>query len=367
MNFKSLLIISLIVLLLIFPFTACAGTGSVKVIDKDGNDITDKNHEEGDSNKPHASDSSDEETKDTLYKSTVSNVDAASAAVETGLINTAFTFADYFLEDGLSFQSVSIEDQQVTGSKTITYSVNTKELNPFQYEFVRETFYQSGGFYYISALALIGIAYCAFVWQRTKPVQFSNMRESLTGKEAFFDFNKMLGSWSIVVGWPPVAILAGAGIIQLRNIIVFGMSVSIVTVMGASSVSLPTYFITNATWYFNLIQRSIASYGVILIIMLVFVIGVIIALMDIFHSRKLAIDATKFVFIEFCLLVFVDVLTVFFMWVGVNSAVSTSDELYSLAAMLTAFAFDSLIILALPIYILSKIGAGTKIIAFVGL
>lgn len=366
MKIKSLLGVT-IILLLLLSFTASAKTGSVKVISKEGDDVTKDNFEEGDSSdKPHASeDNTEEEQKeDTATKSSSSDVDVASEAVEKAFINTAFTFADFFLEDGLSLQSVNIEDKQVTGSKSISYSVNQEELNPFKHKFVRDTFYKTGGLYYISALVLIGLAYCVFAWQRTRPVQFSNMRESLTGKEAYFDFNKMLGSWSIAAGWPVGSLAYIAGVIKLRNIIVSGMAVSIVTVMGSNSTSLPTYFITNATWYFNIIQRSIAGYGVILFCMLVFVIGVIVALIDIYHSRKLAEDLTKFLAIEFLLLVFVDILTIFFMWVGVNAAEAEGNSLYALASMLSSMVFDGIILLILPIYILRKISPNTKLIAF---
>lgn len=371
MKFKSLLSISLIFLLFVSVVSAGTGEENVKVIDKEGKDVTDGNKEDGESSGSGGSSNSDntDETNssESSKTSTSSSMDAASEAVETGLVNTAFTFADYFLEEGFKFNSVSIDENKVTGSKAITYSVNNEELNPFKYKFVRDTFFKTGGFYFICSLLLICLAYCVFVWQRTRPVQFSNVRESLTGREAFFDFNKMLRSWSIAAGWPVGSIIYIIGMFKLRNIIVAGLAVSIVTVMSSNSSSLPTYFITNATWYFNIVQRSIAGYGIILLTVLVFVIGVIIGLIHIFHSKKVAHEATVFLAIEFFLLVFMDIQTIFFMWVGVNAAEAEGNPLYALAAMLTSFVFDGLILVSLPVYIFLKAGGGTRIIAFVGL
>ena len=77
MRYVNLLII---LLLLLLPFTVSAGTGekNVKVVDKDGKDVTDDNRKEGSSSKVSSSSHEDSSVPVPTTAPSITNVEAGT-------------------------------------------------------------------------------------------------------------------------------------------------------------------------------------------------------------------------------------------------------------------------------------------------
>lgn len=350
MKYLNLLIIFLLLLL---PFTVSAGTGSVKVIhvNEDGSktDITDENTEKGGSSKkPHPSDNKEtEETQDKSTKSTVSNVDAVSAAVENGGINLGYRIGDELFKGGYKLASVGVEEESVTGSNTLKYSLYSTELDPFEDPSVQSILKKSKMIYYAVAVIFICFAYNAFVAQHTFPTWFSDARESISGEESFFDFKALAMSWILVLLGPSIEEYYYKGVIFARNVLVSSMTTNMVETVGASSESLPTYLLVNLGWYFNALQKVICEYGVHLHISLIYVTCAITAALSIFFSFKHAFKFAFVVNLYTTLFVIMDIITLLFVSFGINMSIIRSNDSYVLAGIFYAVIAD-LIVISIP-------------------
>lgn len=343
MKYLNLLIIFLLLLL---PFTVSAGTGSVKVIDKNGNDITDDNHEKGDSSKkPHPSDNKEtEETQDKSTKSTVSNVDAVSAAVENGGINLGYRIGDELFKGGYKLASAGVDEETVTGSNTLKYSLYSTELDPFEDPSVQSILKKSKMIYYAIAIIFICLAYDAFVAQYTFPTWFSDARESISGEESFFDFKAVVLTWILVLLGPQLEKYYYLGLIYSRNVVVSSMTTNMVETGGTSSESLPTYLIINFGWYINALQKVICEYGVYLHISLIYVTCAITAALSIFFSFKHAFKFAFVVNLYTTVFVIMDLITLFFVCFGINQSITHSNSGFVLAGVFFAVVADFIVV-----------------------
>jgi hypothetical protein len=357
MKFKSLFIIFLI---LFFPFLASAdGEDQVRIVHTDGT-IDREGIESADN--VSAIPSIDPVQNSTKSSSPEDNMNLGKSMISGGLIDTAYLIADQFLDSGFRVSTTGLQENITSDSKQFTYSLFSQSLNPFEIPFIRDTIIKTGGFYYICALIIIGLAYCVFVLQHTIPGTFSQIREGLTGEEGFFDFWSMLRIWGIVLLWPPVALGWIWFLIYVRNIIVQGLATQLIDSINVSSDSLPLYFISCAIWFFNSIQKLIAEYTVYFFVAFVFIIGVLIAAVALFMSLKKAAGLTGFLNVYFILLLAMDVITLIIIKFGVDLMQYTGIDNFMIIAMIVSFFVDFLIIISPALYLLFGTSAGRRMV-----
>ncbi len=341
MRYLNLLIIFLILLL---PFTVEAGTGSVKVIDKDGNDVTKYNMKPSDKSQSK-DENKEEEVKDPSSTPSITNMEAGTAMIENAGINIGYRLADEFLEGGYKLASVGIEEKKVTGSKTLQYKLYSNELDPLGDSSVKSILSKSKMVYYAGAIIFICFAYMAFVSQHTFPTWFSDARESISGEESYFDFKALALTWLLVILGPSIQKLIIQMILATRNTLVTGMTTRMVESVGAASDSLPTYFLVNFGWYVNGIQKLICEYGAYLLISLTYVTCAIIAALTIFFTFKHAVKFACVVNLYLVLFTLMDIVTLFFVSFGINLSITRSSDGYILAGIFFAVISAFLIII----------------------
>lgn len=346
----------LILIILFFPFTASAETGSVTVIHKndDGSttDITADNFKEGDSKSSSKSSSNDAEVN-TSTLSTVSNVDAVSSAVADGGIDLGYRIGDELFKGGYKIASGGTEGN-VTGSdsNTLKYSLYSSKLDPFSDPTVQSVLLTSKMIYYAISIILICFAYDAFAAQHTFPTWFSDARESISGVESFYDFKASVFTFILVVLGPQIQRYYYIGVIYIRNITVSSMTTNMVETVGSSSESLVSHLLINLGWCINALQKIICEYGASFNISLIYVTCAITAALSIFMSSK---HAFKFVFtvnLYTTAFVFMDIITLFFVCFGINQSITHSNSGYVIAGIFFAVVGDFIVLLIPTVWLL---------------
>jgi len=343
MKFTNLLVIFILLLL---PFSADAlETHSPVIKDKSGNVIP----KEKQAHIPDDIDSSDksqdkEEPKETPKKEDDSNTKAGEAMILNALMELPYSIADEFQEGGFKLASAGVEET-ITGSRQLQYSLYSKELDVFEPPFIRDCLAKTGRTYYLCAVILICLAYWVFVGQHTTPQLIGKIQDAFSGEESYFDFKALYTIWVGILAGPAVQYYFIKGIVKIRNVLVLGMTTAMVDSINTSSDSMPTYVITRIAWYFNNFQKLIGEYGIYFIVSLTFILCGILALQAIFISLKLAIKTWGFVNFYFILLVFMDIITLYFVSFGVQLGNSKDNWAYVLPGIIAAVAADFLILI----------------------
>jgi len=346
MEIKRLLSISLLLIFLLSVCVASAGTGekNVKVISKDGEDITNGNKKDGDSK--GSSDVTKEE-EDTATESDITGVEAVSDAVTTGGINIGYRIGDEFLEGGFKIASVGVEERQVTGKKTMTYSLYSKELNPFAEPGVRKSVLITYLFHIAVAISMIFLGVVRYVFQTVYPKKTTAIMAGFSGEYTQFDVACFLILCLLVILMPIFDFLGISYCVLNRNAIAYFMETKTLDIVGANTDSLPTYILVNAAWYLNNVEKIMGEYAVLMMCRLIVVKTWIQAVIVLIGSLTKAAMLQAFVTVGFILVLLMDILTLFFVSAGIEDSISKDNWWYAFAGMFTATAFDALILLGL--------------------
>lgn len=361
MKLKSLFIISLLFLLIFYPFTVAAadGTGEnrVKVIGTDGTIRHDSIEKSENFSKPSHDDEEAPTIKTDTGSITVtdSGMQAGEAMLVNAGVNLSYTFADQFLSSGIKINSLNVEEKKVATDGSLEYSIFAKELDIFGVEAVNKILMVTGGVYLIGMLIIGGLAYIAFSVQSSAPQWFSNLRMELTGEEKFFDVKDMFSVWGAELFGPVATFAFIYLVVDARNMLVSGMVTNIAANIASTSDSWPTYFIACVTWYFNGLQRLFAHFGIFYFVAMICIQWIVANLIAIIASVSKAAGLIIFNHIYFIFLILVDIETIFFIWFGTVLAAKTGYPEFSVIGIIFAFSIGVGLILSMPLYIASRI------------
>lgn len=363
MKLKSLFTISLIFLLVFFPFTVMAsdGTGEdrAKVIGVDGKVKTDAIEKSENFTKPPHDDNGSKEpainSDINSFSGTDSGMQAGEAMLVNAGVNLSYNLADQFLLSGVKINSLRVEEKKVSNDGSFKYSIFSKEINIFGIEAVNKILLLTGGAYLIGMLIIGALAYISFSIQSNAPKWFSKLRMELTGEEGYFDINDVLTVWGSELFGPIATFAFIFLVVNLRNTLVSGMVTDIATTITSTHGSLPSYFIACVTWYFNGLQRLTAQFGIYYFISMIFVQWIVANLIAVFVSVPKAIGLAIFNHLYFVFLILVDIETVFFIWFGTVMATETGYPELSIIGILVSFVIGMGLILSMPLYVVSRI------------
>lgn len=355
MKHKSLISISLLFIFLSSICIASAGTGEdevkvYKVVDGKKVDITNENRKEGDSESSGglSNYNTEEETMvDTSTKSTTSGVDAVSDAVTRGGINIGYRVGDEFLKGGFKLSSVKVEEKKVTDDKTLTYNLYSKELNPFKEESVRRSVIITYLVHIVIAICIIFLGVCRYVAQLISPRKTTKIMAGFSGEYTQFDLACFLILGLGVILMPIFDVMGISYCLFNRNIIAGLMTAKTLNVVGATTESLPTYILVNAAWYFNNLEKLFGEYAVLTMTKLLVVKTWVQAVIVLFGSLQKAAMIQAGVMVGFILVLFMDIITLYFVSSGIDYGVSDGNWGHALIGMLLAAVIDFFIIAGL--------------------
>jgi hypothetical protein len=247
--------------------------------------------------------------------------------------------------------------ENVTGSKTPKYSLYSKDVKPFSVPYVQKSLLVQFVFHIVVTIIFILLAFTAYAFQLISPKKFSEWRAGFSGEESFFDIKDFL----IVTGGVFLAPFLDIGwklyVLLVRYTIVSYMTSKIVHTLNESSDNWPLYFLVNLSWFVNNLEKDIGEFGINLNCSLIFVFFWIAFFIVLIGSLKLAaslIISQELVFIG---LVLMDVITLFFVYLGVETG-------HPLAGALTSMIVGGLILLAPVLGIFFRFVNGKRITRF---
>lgn len=357
MKFKCLF---LILLLSLLPFTASAidttDGSAVKKIGVDGKVISIGGEKSNDDNNNLT-------VKNTEVSSGVSQskMEAGQTMLENAWWEIAWSTGDKLLEAGFKINSIGMDEKSVTGAKTFTYSVYSKEINPFNSKTVKSIFYPSLGFYAVCMIILGAFAYIVYCAQENAPKLVSKIRKGISGDEGIFDIEDVFSVWGTLIGGPVGTYAIINFSINARNLLVISMATGIVSTIANSSDSLPSYLLACISWYFSGIQRLIAFYGIHLFVSMFLILWIVVILIYLFASLEKAALVAGFSILEFVLCVLVDIIIVAIVWFGTQLIAETGIQEIGFVSMIIAFFVALGLLVILPVCLFIRIAGHGKI------
>jgi len=287
-------VITLLILfiLLMMPFTAMAGTGSVRVIhiNDDGSktDVTDENHEKGDS-KDEDGGSSQKNTQDTIKVDPTedrnNSIKALQTAMEKSYMGYTNTMIDDLFEGSVSIYATDIETDT---NGVVSYTATAKELNPFKHPIVVPALLISGVFLLLSTIIVILGSMLLAGFQEHKPEVYGDWKRSASGAYAPYNPNRVHTTCMWAITRPAKAIVAFVLIILLRNYLITSMLQTSSGVLSSATDNIFIRAITGIAMFLSAFQTQVGEYGVYAFGALIFVMYIITDFVVLFNAPDTA-------------------------------------------------------------------------------
>lgn len=340
MHLKPVLVLFFILLL---PFSAAASDGQgekgVKIFDKNGSTV------DGAIEKSENNSNNDKITSTgTTLKITDSGMDAGKEMMVNAFQDSAFWVGDSLLKGGFEIASIGVEDKKVTESQTPKYVLYSKNLDPFEPPIVKIFIGLCVIFHLSVIIMFIFLGSAVYSLQNLAPKEVSKIRAGFSGEESYFDIRSYLFVCGAVFISPFVDAFGIWYSTLNRNAVVSFMTSRMVEVLNVASDSLPTYLLVNLAWYANMLEKVLGEYTIYILTSLLIVKSWILGAILIFGSLKQAAVFHFSIMIPFLLVLFMDIITLFFVSFGVELSVWRSNWGYTLAGMIIAAVVDATIL-----------------------
>jgi len=344
MRFKPLFVLFFILLI---PFLASASDGKgetgVQVLDKNGsivNGVVEKSENVSTTNVDPSTSSGSGAT----LKITDSGMSAGKEMMVTAFQDSAFWVGDSLLKGGFEIASIGVENTSVMESQTPKYELYSKDLDPFEPPVVKIFIGLCIIFHLAVIIIFIFLGSFVYTLQTISPMEISKIRAGFSGEESYFDIRSYIFVCGTVLLSPFIDAFGIWYSTLNRNAIVSFMTSRMVEVLNVSSDSLPTYLLVNLVWYANMLEKVLGEYTIYLLTSLLIIKSWIIGAILIFGSLKQAAVFHFSIMISFLLILFMDIITLFFVSFGAELSVWRSNWGYTLSGMVIAAIVDLLIL-----------------------
>jgi hypothetical protein len=182
---KKICVAFTLLLLLLLSIPASA---EIRVLDKDGNDVTKDNFEKGDSKKDSNVIEEEEVKAEEVIKEPAKEdeeglLKSLRATFKGALDDFTYGILNQLMEGSVNIFEAEAETTETGETETLSYSINAKQIDPYEPGFVRKVQLPTGGFYIVGIFfTILGSGLMRLIYEKY-PVQFSEFRMSLTGEE----------------------------------------------------------------------------------------------------------------------------------------------------------------------------------------
>lgn len=197
--------------------------------------------------------------------------------VSGGITEFITSMADNFLYSGYGIQTQNATTGNLSSSQALVFSVAGYQIDPYSAPPVQKILKQTYGLFYAVAIIIILAAYSWFLIQRHFPGFASDIVESLTGSERYFDFSSFLHVWIILIGWSVVSISAVKFVLLVNDVIVSGILTDVISQIGLSSQNLPLYLVMTIGYFILSLWVFMRIVFIYLIAAYVLVLGLLFA------------------------------------------------------------------------------------------
>jgi len=340
-----------LLLLLLFPVAASA---EVRVISANGTDITKDNFEGSDSNFSEAS----HETQINNTGEKEGNDEGALKAIQTAFENAlngfTYTIIDQLVGDSASILSVDAESNASSDDRTLSFSINPTQIDPYEPDFVRKVQLPTGGLYLIGVFFTILGSYLMRLIYEKYPVQFSEFRIMLTGEEKPYNNDTIFTASVIAMVLWICYILLVYFIVGFRNLTVAYTSPTGIIIPDVYAATIPTYLLTGIFSYSSAFESAIGLYGIYTFTTLIFVAGIISEAILILGASGLFWKFNIIYWGMFALFNFIDIINICAISTGVSLYISTGNSIFVTVGLVAAVLGISVLIAIIIVYAVFK-------------
>ncbi len=320
-----------LLLLLLFPLAASA---DVKVLDTNGTDITKGNFEASEDNQSEVI--KDNQTTDNVKEDEGGALKAIQTAFENALNGFTYTILDQLIGDSVSMLNADVESNESSDERTLSFSINTKMIDPYEPDFVRKAQLPTGGFYLIGVFFTILGSYLMRLIYDKYPVQFSDFRIALTGEEKPYTNDTIVtASVFAIILWICYILLIYL-IVGFRNLVVAYTSPTGVLIPDVYAASIPTYLLTGFSSYSSAFESAVGEYGIYTFTALIFVAGIISEAMLIIGASGLFWKFNIIYWGIFGLFNLIDIVNACAISAGVSLYISTGNSIFVTVGLVVA-------------------------------
>lgn len=346
---KTLAILTLF-LLLMMPFTVLAGEGSVRVLDTEGNNITDHNFEESDEDNE-----SEDVGNEVSETSTQEDDEGVLAILQTAGENALTGFTEGII-DALFEGAVTIFETDVNTEEdgTTTYDIQVKELHPYEHPLVLPV--QLITFCFLILITIITIlgSMILTAFQTKHPETYGDLKRSISGEYRPYNPSRVHAAcvWSIT---RPVLYLIGfVSIIFGRNYLLTTLPQTASGMIGSSD-NIVISGITAISIFVGSFQTSAGEYGVYAFGTLLFVTCMITDFLVLFNKSDTAKQLENIAWGSFLLFCFCDLINMFCTSFGVITSQWRNEDIFVTVGIVSGGFINFLILASLTIYAVLKL------------
>lgn len=331
-------------LLLLLPFIASA---EVRIIDKDGNDVTKDSINRNKELKEDSIGVSEQEDTKEIEEPTKEDAGyferkledtaaAAQTAFENALNGFTYGILDQLMEGSVTIFEAETEIEKNpdgSNSRSVTYKIKNKIIDPFAPEFVQRSLMYTGGFYGLIAIFVILGSYIMLLIHYNAPIAIIDALSYLKGEERPYD-NSLMNTVCVVslVYWIAAFILI-FGVTGCRNLFVYTVSPNEVILPAMYTDSIPYYCISGLSSFNNAFQSAFGTYGIYTFTCMIFVIGAISNLILLLGAVKVCVYFNVVTWGSYILFNLIDVINTASLSAGVEIYLVEGNPVYVTVGM----------------------------------
>lgn len=371
---KKICVAFTLLLLLFIPFVASAD-GNLKIIPADNSKVQDPalNEEYQQKLQEQQNESVDNESEDVKAEEVQEEsnkekneddengiLKSLRATFKGALDDFTYGILDQMMEGSVTVFEADAETDESGSTDSISYTINTKIVKPFEPQYVKTTLTVTGIFYLcVIGFTMLG-SYLMLLWQEIRPEGFSKFREEIFGEEKPYSTSTVHTACSIALAYPIIALILIVVITGTRNLTVFAVSPHGVVIPDLYADSIPTFFLTSFSSWMSAIESAFGEYGIYTFCALTFVIGGFTDLLLVFGAIGKALILNVVFWGLYGLWNFIDIINVCTVSAGVYSYVYTGKTIMVTVGVLAGF-LSGIIILA--IIVIFAVWRGRKIVS----
>lgn len=338
-----------LLLLLSLPLIASA---DIKVINANGTDITKNSVEKSNTNNSAVSNNT--QVTETTKEDEGGALKALQTAVENAINGVMYSIIDQLVGDSASMLQADVESNESSADRTLSFTINTKVIDPYMPDFVSKVRLPTGGFYLLGVFFTILGSYLMRLIYENYPVQFSEFRVALTGEEKPYTNDTALTASVIAIILWICYILLVYLIVGFRNLVVAYTSPTGVLIPDIYAATIPTYLLTGISSYSSAFQSAIGEYGIYTFTALIFVAGIISEAILILGASGLFWKFNIIYWGTFALFNLIDIIIICAVSAGVSLYISTGNSIFVTVGLVISVIGIFILLLIIVVYAIWK-------------
>lgn len=356
---KRQLIILSIFLLLFLPLATASGT--MKVIDKNGSDVT------TDRLTNESREATQESGQNVTYKQNNTNNDndeSSLKAVQTafenalngfthGIIDCLFEGAAESFESDVDDGALIVFDTGATEDENgITYNIQVRNINPFDHPIVIPSMVISFCFLILVTVMTVLISILITAFESKDPEKYGEWKRTLSGSYEPYNSKRVHATcmWAIVR--PVKGFILFLIILYCRYLLISTMAQNTIGVPVVNTDNIVLQALTGISIFVGAFQTEAGEYGIYIFATLFFIIYILTDFLHIAKQPETAKKVEKITWAAFLLFCFCDILNMLFTSFGVTTSQWRGNSIFVTIGIIAGASINTILLTVLTIYVI---------------